>query len=160
MTIETIALDQVGVVLLSVNELQNEHFNKCERCIDGRENSLDGILPSISILIGVVGVVAHGLENHSIAASADLSFNRKFTFKLLKLANYLRLLIGCACSSFCRFGCAGRPSCLSTHIILIIIVYVLLCRVFDPTLIFLFMSHSYAWNLPPFWSLTSVCFVR
>lgn len=77
MAVLSIALDQVSVVLRAIYELENEHLNEDEGCVDRREDPLDSVLASIAVLIGVIGVCSHGLKHNSIRASSDFAFDKE-----------------------------------------------------------------------------------
>ena len=64
--VESIALNQVGVIALTVNQLQYEHLNKNKGSVDRGKDSLDRVLPAISIFVFVVWVRPHRFENDSI----------------------------------------------------------------------------------------------
>lgn len=68
LALKSISLNKISVVLLPIYQLQNEHFNQDEGCINCGENSLDRVLSAISILVSVVGICPHRLEDHSIGA--------------------------------------------------------------------------------------------
>jgi len=68
LALESIALYKISVVFLPIYQFQNEHFHQNEGRINCGENPLNRVLSTISILVSIVGVRPHRLENHSIRA--------------------------------------------------------------------------------------------
>ena len=66
LAVEPEPLNQVSVVLLSIDQFEDEHLDEDEGRIDGGEDALDGVLASIAILISVVGIGPHRFEHDSI----------------------------------------------------------------------------------------------
>lgn len=54
LAIEPIGLNQLSDVIFALQVLQDEHLYQNKRGVDGREDSLDGVLPDLTVCVCIV----------------------------------------------------------------------------------------------------------
>ena len=73
LTFVAISLNQIRVKFLTIKQFEDEHFNEDKGGIDCRKYSLDRILTSLAILVTIICIISHCLENDSIRSYFEAS---------------------------------------------------------------------------------------
>ena len=75
LTFVAIALYQIRVEFLTIEQFEDEHFNEDKGGVNRGKYSLNRILTSLAILVTIVGIISDCLENDSIRSYFEATKN-------------------------------------------------------------------------------------